>query len=352
RQTWLDEVIEHDRRNVRTFADFIRRLRQRQWDVAVDFQGLLRSGLVTRLSGARRRIGFAPSKEHAHWFYNERVRLTTWNQHAVDRYYELAQHLGASLPGMPLARPYMTGGPPNPESIGPQLFPVHPTDEDRRQVQDWLSAQGFEANRQRLVAIHPHARRTANLWPTERFSELARQLAARDDLRVVLIGGPAASGMCDQIARGSGDRIWRADGRFSMLGSAELLSHTAVMVTGDTGPMHLAAAVGTPMVTLFGPTDPMRTGPYCTNAVVIDKRIPCGHCKGKHCPRHLDPPECLEIITVSEVAAAVERQLALGRPLISTLTTLPVPEPASESITVHTIQPMPSTRRREESSAA
>ena len=89
----------------------------------------------------------------------------------------------------------------------------------------------------------------------------------------------------------------------------ELIRRAAVFVTGDTGPMHLAAAVGTKIVALFGPADPEKTGPYATDAVVINKRLPCGPCFARSCPLGHDPPKCMTDITVDEVCVAVARRL-------------------------------------------
>ena len=316
-QPWLDEVIEHDRRSLRTYFDFIQRLRRTKWDAVIDFQGLVRSGATAWLSGAKRRIGHAHCKEPAHWFYNEKVPLGTLDQHAVDRSYHLATHLGARLDGMPLDRPYLSAQPPVPWHDGPRLFPLCIGDDDRQAAEQWLAQQGHDRQRHKLIIMHSHARRSANLWPTRKYAQLARLLRTRDDLRVILTGGPAAQHLCDEIAAGAGGLVWRADGRMSLMASTELIRQAAVMVTCDSGPMHLAAAVGTPLVALFGPTNPVRTGPYCTNAIAIDKRLPCGHCKGKICPRKLDPPQCMAEIEVAEVYAAIERQLAISQsPLV------------------------------------
>jgi len=310
-QPWLNEVIEHDRRSLRTYSQFIRRLRRTNWDAAIDFQGLFRSSVTTWLSGAPRRVGYSPGREWSHWFYNDRAASATLEQHAVDRYYQLASHLGGWLDGMPLVRPYLTGDPPRPWHNGPRLFPLPVGDADRLAAAQWLAGYGCLSERQRLVVLHAHARRSANLWPASQFAQLARLLHSRGNVQVVVTGGPQAKSICDEVAARSGVDVWRADGQLSLMASVELIRRAAVMVTCDSGPMHLAASVGTPIVALFGATNPLRTGPYCTNAIAIDRCLPCGHCKGKTCPRKLDPPQCMVEIGVEEVFAAVQRQLSL-----------------------------------------
>ena len=307
-QPWLDEIIRWDRPGWRNFRRFVGRLRDGRWDVAIDFQGLFRSGLIARLSGAPRRIGYAPLREKAHWFYNDRVPLKTMDEHAVERYHRLAETLAASTAGLPIERPYLCGGPPAPRGDASDLFPLYPTAEDRRQVQSWLADHGFDERRHRLVVLNPHCRKPVNMWPAGRFIELARRLAACDDVRVAVSGGGVSAEVCGRIAADAD--VWRADGRFSLLGTAELFSRAACVVTGDTGPMHIAAATGAPIVALFGPASALRTGPYASDAIVISPPLECSPCFTRRCPLKLDPPRCTDAITVAEVFEAVERQLS------------------------------------------
>jgi ADP-heptose:LPS heptosyltransferase len=320
-QPFLDELIEWDRGTTRNLVDFVRRLRRHRWSLAVDFQGLFRSAAIMRLANADVRLGFAPGREASHWFYNARVPAPQGVLHAVEKSLRLVEGLGATVEGLPLVRGYL-----NPRATpaaravatfapsGQALFPLPIGDADRRAVDAWLAEQGFQAGRQRLVVLNPHCRKEANIWPAERYAALAKKLLEFDGVRVAVTGGPVAKELCDAIA-GSAEgamagRVWRADGRFSLLGSTELIRRAAVFVTGDTGPMHLAAAVDTKIVALFGPADPEKTGPYAADAVVLNKRLPCGPCFARHCPLGHDPPKCMTDITVDEVAIAVARRLS------------------------------------------
>lgn len=311
RQPWLDETIVWDRRTTRTLLDFLRRLRSRRWDIAIDFQGLLRSGAVTWLCGARRRIGYSPSNEKAHWFYNERVPLETMERHAVERSALLARQLGATCDELPLPRHYLVDEAPRRSMAGPRLFPLHPSDEDRAAVDGWLAEHRFDPQHQRLVILNPHCRKDANRWPAPRYAALAKRLLALPGVRVALSGGGVARALCDEIATPFGGSVWRADGRFGLLGSAELFRRASTVVTGDTGPMHLAVAVGAPVVALFGPANSLRTGPYASDAIVLDQRLQCAPCYARQCPLNYDPPRCLELISVESVLQAVLEQFAL-----------------------------------------
>lgn len=306
RQPWLDDVIVWRRQNARSLLDFVRRLRAGRWETVLDLQGLFRSALVSRLAGARRVIGPANTRELAWLFYNQRVPLHSSEIHAVERSMQLAAALGAHWPGLPIARGYLSGslqslGAPT----GPELFPLHASAEDWAAVDAWCREHRFDATNQQLVIINPHCRRPANRWPASRFQQLAQRLLDLPGVRVALIGGGVARELCDEIASPLGDRIWRADGKFSLLGSAELLRRAAVCATGDTGPMHLAVAAGTQVVALFGASDPLRTGPYAANAVVLSAGLSCSPCYGRTCRLHYDPPKCLDEISVDRVYAAV-----------------------------------------------
>ena len=310
RQSWLDEVVVWDRGTWPAALDFARRLRQGRWEVAIDFQGLLRSGLIAWLSGARRRVGYAPSAEQAHWFYNERVALETMERHAVERSAQLAEHLGAHCIDVPLARPYLQGAIVPLVPADGQLFPLPSNESEQVEVDRWLARRGFDPTQDRLVVLNPHCRKDANRWPAAQYAKLAGRLLEVPGTRVVLSGGKVASQLCDEIASPHGGAVWRSDGQFGLLGSAELFRRAAVVVTGDTGPMHIAVATGTPVVALFGPANALRTGPYATDAIVLNRHLDCAPCFARKCPLKYNPPRCMELITVNEVFDAVLSRLA------------------------------------------
>lgn len=305
RQPWIDEVIEWNRHYWTALRSFFGRLRSTRWDAAIDFQGSLRSGLVAYFSGAKRRIGFAPSLESAHLFYTECLLLETLDCHPVERNLDLAARLGGVAPQPPLDRPYLRDEAPRQDHRAARLFPLNPTDDELEAVKAWRQTRDFVPGRDRLVVLNPYASRQANRWPVMHFIQLAQRLLRLPNVRVALSGGRSARETCDQIAEPFGEEIWRADGRFSPLGTAALFSQADVVVTGDTGPMHLAAAAGAPIVALFGATSPVRNGPYSSNATVLNRHLACSPCLAKQCPLKYDPSACLEQISVDRVLAAV-----------------------------------------------
>lgn len=309
RQPWLDELIVWNRGTLREWGRFIGRLRTRRWNLAIDFQGLFRSGLITWLSGANTRLGYAPTREKAHWFYNQRVPLATMERHAVERYANLAFQAGAEVPQVPLDRPYLEARAPQVSGLGRELFPLHPSVEDWQAIKSWLAKQRFDPARQRLILLNPHCRKAANRWPAARFARLGDALAEDSQNRVALIGGPVARDLCDEIEHKMLWPVWRADGVFSLLGTAALCEHAAVLVTGDTGPMHIAAAVDLPIVALFGPANPLRTGPYSSGAIVLQEPLECAPCYGRTCKLGHEPPLCMDRLNVNRVLHAVQAQL-------------------------------------------
>jgi heptosyltransferase-1 len=217
----------------------VRELRGERYDLAVDLQRITKSALVARLAGAPRVLGYdrARTKELAGWLSTERIARGAPHEHMVEQVLAFARHLGIESPAVRHALP---------------------CDEA---AERWADEFAQRANGP-LVLVGLGASKPENRWPPTRFGELARALAG-DGARIVLSGGPgdAAAG---EAAREALHGLACEDlvGRTSLLELAALLRRARLFVGGDTGPMHIAAAVGCPVVALFGPADPRRTGPW------------------------------------------------------------------------------------------
>jgi lipopolysaccharide heptosyltransferase I len=233
----LNEIIPFDRHhygrpgNLPAFADFLATLQGRQFDIALDLQGLFRTGLMAWATLAPRRLGLSDSRECAGLFHTEIIQVP--HCHAVDRYLLVARHLDC---------------PP-----GPVEFPLG-LDE--------------RAPARSLIAINPLSRWEPKNWGDDNFSALLDQLPAA---RVVLIGSAAEHDRIETINRG---RARNLAGKLDLLQLADLYRQCVLVITNDTGPMHLAAAVGAPVLALFGPTDPALVGPYGPGHTVL--RSPTG----------------------------------------------------------------------------
>ena len=219
------------------------RVRAARFDVAIDLQGLLKSGLLTAYTGARLRIGF--SAGHC----RERVNALFTNRHVTPppgAVHVVAQYLSLLEPlGVPTAAPEFH-------------LPARP--EAERRIADFLDERGLKSS-DRLVALNPGAGRPDKRWPVSHFRALAERLATEAGARVLLLWGPDEIHMARQIGDGRGSRPVLAPPT-DLDELTALLRRASLMIANDTGPLHLAAAVGTPALGLYGPTRAERNGPY------------------------------------------------------------------------------------------
>ena len=267
-------------------------LRDTRYDLVIDFQALLKSSLWIFLARGRRKAGFGSGMAHSessHLFLNERIPAVSMEVHALDRGLKLLQALGIS------------------ESQVLYHLPVR--EEDQRAAEQLLAESGVSVDRP-FVAINPVAKWPTKLWPPERFRELAAHLLKKG-FQVVFTGSREDRPLIDETAGTISSLVSRLDGQTTLKVLAAVFSSASVVVSTDTGPMHLAAAVGTPVVALFGPTAPWRTGPYGKGHVVLRAGVRCSPCFSRSCKSpELEPMACMNSITVEQVAEAVSRLCA------------------------------------------
>ncbi len=227
----VNRVICYPRRGgVREWRVFLKDLRRDRYDMVCDFQGLFKSGLAMGLSRGRRKISVSAPREGSGWFADEIPASTAASPHAMDRLADTLRHLGIEF-GQPEY---------------PMVFPPAPS---------------LPGNRPRL-GIAPRSRWPAKDWPAERFAAVIRALRDRCELDVVILGGPGDVNVGTEIMRDAGGTgIWNLCGQRPLIQLGAQLQEVDVLLCNDSGPMHFAAAVGTPVVALFGPTDPSLTGP-------------------------------------------------------------------------------------------
>jgi lipopolysaccharide heptosyltransferase I len=263
------------------FIAFLEDLRRRRFTTVLDLQGLFRSGFLAAATGAPSRVGFMEAREMAPLFYTDRVTAPPEKMHAVDRYLALARHVG-------LAAPQAT-----------DHLPVAP--EDRAAVRARLAAEGVAAD-EPLLVVSAHARWETKQWPPERFAEVLDRLAG--DARAVLVGSAAAVAVGRQVAQAAKAQPVDLTNRTTLKELVALIAEARAMVTNDSGPMHVAAAVGTPVVAIFGPTHPDRTGPRGEGHRVLAERAPCSPCYERRCLYAGGPQAlcCLKNISADEVA--------------------------------------------------
>jgi heptosyltransferase-1 len=248
----LDEVIIADTRGWRRgrapisalhdMGVLTRRLRARAFDVVLDLQGLVKSGLLTALTRAPRRIGFAREFRRealGGLFINERVRPSATARHAVEQYVALLAPLGIADPAIE--------------------FRLSPDADAERRVEAFLAGTGIKPH-DRLVVVNPGSGRADKQWPVAHYRELVRRLADDAGARIVVLWGPGVETDARTIASSIVDGA--AAPPTSLRELTPLARRAQLMIAGDTGPLHIAAAVGTPCLGLYGPTSGARNGPY------------------------------------------------------------------------------------------
>jgi lipopolysaccharide heptosyltransferase I len=276
---------------------FLRALRDTTYDLVLDFQGLAKSALWVAAARAARKVGPGPGRrrnELAWWAYTERVPLPDPGAHAVERNLALLDALG--LPRLPVRYDL-----PIPAAHA-------------REANGLLAELGL-APGAAFVAAAPQTRWPTKNWTAAGFAGVADELQRRG-LPVVFTGAPADRTALDAIAAAMHTPMRRVDGRTALRTLAAVFQRARAVLATDTGPMHLAVAVGTPVVALFGPTDPGYTGPYGPGHGVLRHPVPCSPCFKKTCrTRVVEPHACMTRISVPEVVQAVLQQCGVTAPV-------------------------------------
>jgi len=285
RHPLIDEVIFFQRKRwgrswyrpweLLDLADFVRDLRRREFDLVIDLQGLLRSAWIARASGARRRIGFSNAREFAPLFYSERVDCSWKYDHAVQRYLKIAAALGCG--------------------DGPVEFHFAVDEQERAYIRR-LIPPGT-----RYAVLMPGTIWETKRWPVDRFAALVNPLKERFGLETVLTGSAADAGL-SKLIPAKFDLI----GKTNLRQIVALLEGASLVIGNDTGPMHMAAGLGVPLVSPYGPTDPVRTGPFGRLDSVIRLDLPCSPCYSRTCSH----TSCMKWIEIEPVLKAAEQQLS------------------------------------------
>jgi lipopolysaccharide heptosyltransferase I len=260
---------------LRGIVRFVRELRSVRYDIAIDLQGLFKSGMIIGLAKAVRKVGFARSRELSSLFLNERLPAYDIEMHALERYLDVARHLGARDPAPTCS------------------LPVGREEEAVRQRMRAAVPDG-----RRVVVLNPVARWRTKLWRDDRFALLADRLIAERNAAVIFTGSAADRAVVTRIRGMMRQQALDWTGETTLKELAALARLADLFITTDTGPMHLAAAAGGRVMALFGPTAPWRTGPYGSGHIVIRSGSSCSPCFRRTCRRDL---RCMEGITVEAV---------------------------------------------------
>jgi lipopolysaccharide heptosyltransferase I len=263
-------------------------LRGERWEVALDVQGLWKSAVWGRLARPGRLIGYSSRwrrESSSAVLLHEAIPPPPPRAHVIDEYLRLAEPLGI-------------------QAAGAREFAFPPTGAQAGRVEAGLRRLGLAAP---YAVLNPAGGWPEKLWPAERYGALARGLRERGLVPLVTYG-PGEEALADRVVASSSGAAQRCFDT-TLLEYLELVRRARLVVAGDTGPLHLACAVGTPVVGLYGPTDPARNGPFDPRDVVV-RRV--GPPDPRHGGRLQVSPEQMAAIPAEEVLAAVDRRLALA----------------------------------------
>lgn len=281
----VDNVLIYPRRAaVRSASQWIPQLRRQCYDYVFDFQGLLKSAWVTRMARTHQRIGPTYAREGTRWVYQERpLKAGNERRHAVEEALDVARHFGAPM---------------SEEPVFPVAFPSIV-----------LSGAG------------PHVGYVSrSRWPTKNVqSALVRELIPMIRKQwggtAHLLGSAADQAEANQLAQSldSGHAVVNHCGATNLVQLGSIIQSLDLLITVDSGPMHMAAALGIPVLALFGPTDPRRTGPYGKRHLVVQQTdLACVPCHSRQCLRKERDHACLYDLSAADIVAQL-----VAHPIIS-----------------------------------
>lgn len=292
RNPHVDDVLTVDRSSFWTQAEFFREIRRREFDCVVDLTGNDRSEFACLLSGAPVRIGFREGRRwRARLAYTHEYDLHLGSLHRVERDLGVLGAIGIRIAG--------------------EAPVLHLSREEEAAAERLLARLHIDPDRGPMVMLHPGARYWFKTWPPERFAALANRLIEQRHATVLIGGGPQEQPIAKAIEVMAHPSIVSLVGAIDLREYAALVKRCALFVGNDNGAMHIAAAVGTPVVGLFGPSDPVQWAPRCKTVEICYKGLDCRACFHPTCQR--GEQNCMRQITVDEVLQAAARVLTADR---------------------------------------
>jgi lipopolysaccharide heptosyltransferase I len=289
----VDEIILFDRKflgkawyNIKALSaifSLIRVLRNRHFDLTVDLQGLFRTAGLCWLSGCKKRFGMADGREFATVFYTDKVICGDDSLHMVDYYLKVAQAAGGDISQID--------------------FAIAENPQADRAVDDLLEKNNL--TRDNYVVLMPGSAHHDKCWPIERFADIADKIKNEFNIPVVAIGSSSEKSLCDELNATAKTQVVNLAGQTSISELVSLVRSAKLAITNDTGPGHIAIALGVEVVFLFGPSNPTRIGPYKRD----DSFIAVDADSWGHEFRSSDPKYDICAITAEQVYEKVSQKL-------------------------------------------
>lgn len=289
---YIDEIILFDKPKYKSLAGLIKHgpelaklLKSYHFDFVLDLQGLFKSAAIAWLSGAPSKIGYCNMRELS-WLVSKPVCGANKDGHVIERYLDVARYLGCNV-------------------TEPQ-FGLRPDERDKEEAMRILSSAGLNIASPYIV-MAPGTNWLSKCWPAENYAALADALAQKYKESIVLIGGAQDQERAEIIQAGSKADIINLIGKTTLKQLTCILQKSKLFIGGDTGPMHLAVAMGTTAMALFGPSDADRNGPFGSRNIIIRKKLACSPCFKRTCA----DLQCMEQITVDDILAVIESRRLL-----------------------------------------
>jgi predicted lipopolysaccharide heptosyltransferase III len=289
----MDEIVVLDKGSLAAQWRHIAQLRRRQFDTVIDLTDGDRSAFLSWISGAPIRIGFNDEHRWRGRYYTEVVQPVPGVRHRIDRDLEALKPMSIQA-----------------GSKDPQLWLTPEEENSADQLLDQLGVQRAQS----IVILQPGARYWFKAWPPERFAELADQLTSRYGCQVLIGGSHQDIDLAQQIRQMAKSRPIIMAGRTTIKQFAAVAKKSGLFVGSDSGAMHIASAVGTPVVALFGPSSPREWGPRGGPVEVLYKGLDCRSCFHPTCTRGEE--NCMRLIAVDEVMSASSHLMGRVRPAI------------------------------------
>ena len=293
----IDQLIQRDPSDeISSSFSLLLRLRRERFDLGIALPNSFRAGLMLYLSGAKKRVGYGSDGRGLLLTDPLPAKKRNEEGHRVDYFMELAVRAGCRNPDKNLS--------------------LEIRDEERKEAEKLLAEHGIRSG-ELLIGLHPGASKPPRTLAPQRFSEICRALLQRWDAKVLLFGSAREENLLREVQRGAGnDKVVVLQRSISLRMTAALLERCGHFIGCDSGLMHLAAAVGTPVVGIFGPGVPEHTGPPCREdkKAIIFHRFPCAPCRQRYfkdCnPSPEGRPPCIEKVRVEEVLEGLEKLMA------------------------------------------
>jgi len=264
--------LRHLKHTLGEIKELKKGLKDSKYDVSIDLSGLLRSGIISHFSNAKIRLGFKESDEGSPFFYTHKIH-GSMKIHAIDRYLEIARFMGCSI-----------------DKID---YPFAPYDPNPPILKQLPSA---------YAVMCPSAGKPANRWQAEKFGRLAAKLK----LPTIVIASLSEADIAQEVVQNSKGKAISIAGKTGLKDLVALIANASFFICNDTGPMHIAAALDISVFAIFGPANPIRTGPYGSIHTVIQKNIDCAPCYAKQPCSHF---KCMNELSVDDVFITIDKKI-------------------------------------------